>query len=87
MTYDHRVQCPRVRLGVITQDILNIFCFIFSFMKSFIFKEHVLLWIDFLSVTSYCRVQCPRVGSKCRTFFRFFLAFYRLCNRSYLNDR
>ena len=33
------------------------FCFYFSRMGSFI-----LFRIDFLSVTSDCRVQCPRVG-------------------------
>ena len=35
---------------------------IFSFMDSFVFKQHVLFRVDFLSVTLDHRVQCPRVG-------------------------
>ena len=35
---------------------------IFSFMDSFVFKQQVLLRVDFLSVTLDHRVQCPRVG-------------------------
>ena len=35
---------------------------IFLFMDSFIFKQQVLLRVDFLSVTLDRRVQCPRVG-------------------------
>ena len=34
----------------------------FSFMDSFVFKQHVLSRVDFLSVTLDHRVQCPRVG-------------------------
>ena len=34
----------------------------FSFMDSFVFKQHVLFMVDFLSVTLDHRVQCPRVG-------------------------
>ena len=35
---------------------------IFSFIDSFVFKQQVLLRVDFLSVTFDHRVQCPRVG-------------------------
>ena len=35
---------------------------IFSFMDSFVFKQHVLFRVDFLSVTLDHRVQYPRVG-------------------------
>ena len=35
---------------------------ILSFMDSFVFKQQVLLRVDFLSVTLDHRVQCPRVG-------------------------
>ena len=35
---------------------------IFSFMDSFVFKQQVLLRVDFLSVTLDHRVQCPRMG-------------------------
>ena len=35
---------------------------IFSFMDSFVFKQHVLFRVDFLSVTLDHRVHCPRVG-------------------------
>ena len=38
------------------------FCFSFSFMDSFVFRQHVLFRIDFLSVTLDHRVQCPRMG-------------------------
>ena len=31
-------------------------------MDSFVFKQQVLFRVDFLSVTSDHRVQCPRVG-------------------------
>ena len=43
---------------------------IFSFMDSFVFKQQVLIRVDFLSVTLDHRVQCLRVGlgSKSRTF-------------------
>ena len=34
----------------------------FSFMDSFVFKQHVLFRVDFLSVTLEHRVQCSRVG-------------------------
>ena len=34
----------------------------FSFMESFVFKQHVPFRVDFLSVTLDHRVQCPRVG-------------------------
>ena len=34
----------------------------FFFMDSFVFKQQVLLRVDFLSVTLDHRVQCPRVG-------------------------
>ena len=35
---------------------------IFSFMDSFVFKQHVLFRVDFLSQTLDHRVQCPKVG-------------------------
>ena len=38
----------------------NFFCF--SFMKSLVFKQQVLFRVNFLSVTSDHRVQCPRMG-------------------------
>ena len=41
---------------------LGFFGFYFSFMDSFVFRQHVLFRIDFLSVTLDHRVQCPRVG-------------------------
>ena len=34
----------------------------FSIMDSFVFKQQVLLRVDFLSVTLDHRVQCPKVG-------------------------
>ena len=42
-----------------------LFFFTFFFLNGIIqFKQqvHILLKIDFLSETSDCRVQCPRVG-------------------------
>ena len=42
--------------------IIFFFCFYFSFMDSFVFRQHVLFRVDFLSVTLDHRVQCPRVG-------------------------
>ena len=59
-----RVPFPRVGLGVKIYKILEYFFFalIFSFMDSFVFKQEVLFRVDFLSVTLYHRVQCPRVG-------------------------
>ena len=41
--------------------IIYIFLLLFSFMDSFVFRQHVLLRVDFLSVTLDRRVQCPRV--------------------------
>ena len=38
------------------------FCFYFSFIDSFVFKQQVLFRFDFLSVTLDHRVQCLRVG-------------------------
>ena len=35
---------------------------IFSFMDSFVFKQHVLFRVDFLCVTLDHKVLCPRVG-------------------------
>ena len=43
--------------------------FYFSYMEPFVFQQKTLYMAGFLSVTSECRVQCPRVGlgSKSRT--------------------
>ena len=39
------------------------YAFIFSIMESFVFEQKVLfIRVEFLSVTSDYRVQCPRVG-------------------------
>ena len=44
------------------EHLIIFFCFYFSFMDSFVFRQHVLFRVDFLSVTLDHRVQCPRVG-------------------------
>ena len=36
--------------------------FFFSFMDSFVFKQQVLFYTEFLFVTLDHRAQCPRVG-------------------------
>ena len=41
---------------------LIFFCFYFAYMASFVFRQHVLFRVDFLSLTLDRRVQCPRVA-------------------------
>ena len=63
MGSDLRVQCPQsCNRGQNLEHLIIIFCFSFSFMDSFVFRQHVLFRVDFLSVTLDHRVQCPRVG-------------------------
>ena len=58
--------CVRVCVCVAKPVAVELRChataLIFSFMDSFVFKQHVLFRVDFLSVTSDHRVQCPKVG-------------------------
>ena len=58
--------CMHARVCVAKPVAVELRChataLIFSFMDSFVFKQQVLLWVDFLSVTLDQRVQCPRVG-------------------------
>ena len=61
-------------------------------LDSFVFKQHVLFRVDFLSVALDHRVQCPRVGLgvKIEDILKnlFFFAFiFLLCNQSYLKNR
>ena len=42
--------------------IFFLICFSFSFMDSFVFRQHALFMVDFLSVTLDHTVQCPKVG-------------------------
>ena len=42
--------------------IIFFFCFSFSFMDSFVFRQHVTFRVDFLFVTLDHVVQWPRVG-------------------------
>ena len=42
--------------------IFIFFCFYFSLMDSFVFRQHKLFRVDFLSVTLDHRIQCHRVG-------------------------
>ena len=42
--------------------LIYFFLLLFSFMDSFVFRQHVLFRVDFLSLTFDHRVQCPRVG-------------------------
>ena len=44
------------------EHLIVFFFFYFSFIDSFVFRQHVLFRVDFLSVTLDHRVQCPRVG-------------------------
>ena len=59
--------------GVKIKNILEFFCYflLLIFLNGIIqFKQQVLSRNDFLSVPSYYRAQCPRVGLevvKCRT--------------------
>ena len=49
--------------GARGQNLGHLFFFCFYFSKGIIqFKQQLLFRIDFLSVTSDCSVQCPRVG-------------------------
>ena len=69
MTSNHRVQCPRVGLGVKILDILEFFFFLLLFVLYGIiqFKQHVPFRV-FLSVTSDRKVQCPRVGLEVKIY-------------------
>ena len=62
----HVCVCMYVCVCVAKQVAVELSChakaLIFSFMDSFVFKQHVLFRVDFLSVALHHRVQCPRVG-------------------------
>ena len=49
-------------LGHLRIYFFLLFCFYFSFMESFVFEQKVQSRVNFLSVTSDYRVQCPKVG-------------------------
>ena len=54
--------CVCVAKPVAVELRCHVTALIFSFMDSFVFKQHVLFRVDFLSVTLGHRVQYPRVG-------------------------
>ena len=54
--------CVCVAKPVAVELGCHVSALIFPFMDSFVFKQQVLLRVDFLSVTLDHRVQCPRVG-------------------------
>ena len=54
--------CVCVAKPVAVELRCHVTALFFSFMDSFVFKQQVLLRVDFLSVTLDHRVQCPRVG-------------------------
>ena len=67
-------------------------CVCVCVLDSFVFKQHVLFRVDFLSVALDHRVQCPRMGLgvKIKDILKnhFFFAFiFLLCNQSYLKNR
>ena len=62
----HVCVCACMCVHVAKQVAVELRChataLIFSLMDSFVFKQQILLRVDFLSVTLDHRVQCPRVG-------------------------
>ena len=67
-------------------ELLRFFFLLLIFLNGFIqFKQKVLFRINSLSVTSDCRVLCPRVGCRhtsqgvyvpCRALFLVLFSFY-----------
>ena len=58
----HACVCVCVAKPVAVELRCHASTLIFSLIHSFVFKQQVLLRVDFLSVTFDHRVQCPRVG-------------------------
>ena len=54
--------CVCVAKQVAVELRCHVTALIFSLMDLFVFKQHILFRVDFLSVTLDHRVQCPRVG-------------------------
>ena len=88
----HACVCVCVAKPVAVELRCHVSTLIFSFMHSFVFKQQVLLRVDFLSVTFDHRVQCPRVWLRVKIkdilkhhfFFPFIFLSY---NQSYLKNR
>ena len=76
---DLRVQCRRGggggARGQNLEHLRIFFFFCFSFTDSFVFKQHILFRVAFLSVTLDHRVQCPKVGLGSKSWASFCFYF------------